>query len=71
MKKELEELYKLEITSLIKLTNKTYKVITSREEYILKEHDSLNLESIFARIRILNIDTFVLPLRSIDEHYIV
>ena len=38
MKKELEELYNIEIVSIIKLTQKTYKIITSREEFVLKEH---------------------------------
>ena len=71
MKKELEELYNIEITSIIKLTQKTYKIITSREEFILKEHENTSLESIYSRLRIINLDLYVLPLKSTKEHYIV
>ena len=71
MKKELEELYNIEITSIIKLTQKTYKIITSREEFVLKEHENTALESIYSRLRIINLDLFVLPLKSTKEHYIV
>lgn len=71
MKKELEELYNIEITSIIKLTQKTYKILTSREEFILKEHENTSLESIYSRLRIINLDLFVLPLKSTKEHYIV
>lgn len=71
MKKELEELYNIEIVSIIKLTQKTYKIITSREEFVLKEHENTALESIYSRLRIINLDLFVLPLKSTKEHYIV
>lgn len=71
MKKELEELYNIEIITIIKLTEKSYKISTSREEYVLKEHSSTSLEDIYSRLRILNIDLFVLPIKSKDEHYIV
>lgn len=71
MKRELEEEYNIEITSLINLTSKTYKIVTSRNEYLLKEHDSTSLESIFARLRIVHNDTFVLPLQSKEGHYII
>ena len=71
MKNELEELYNIEIVSIIKLTQKTYKIITSREEFVLKEHENTALESIYSRLRIINLDLFVLPLKSTKEHYIV
>ena len=70
MKRELELLYSIEIKFIIKLTEKTYKICTSREDYLLKEHENTSLESIFARLRILNLDIFVLPLISNEEHYI-
>lgn len=70
MKKEIEEKYNIEIVSLIKNNDRVYRISTSREEYILKEQNSLNLESIFARLRILNIDEFVLPIRDNNDHFI-
>ena len=70
MKKVIEEKYNIEIVSLIKNNDRVYRISTSREEYILKEQNSLNLESIFARLRILNIDEFVLPIRDNNDHFI-
>ena len=70
MKYEIEKLYNIEITSIIKLTEKSYKICSLRQDFILKEHKDTSLESIFARLRILNLDIFVLPIISIEEHYI-
>jgi hypothetical protein len=71
MKNELESLYNISINSIIKISDKSYKITTSRADYILKEHKDTSLESIFARLRILNLDFFVLPISSNEEHYIV
>lgn len=71
MKNELENLYNIEINSIIKLTPKTLKIITSRENFVLKEHESTSLENIYSRLRILNSDSFVLPIKSKSEHYII
>ena len=71
MKRKIEELYNIEINTIIKVNQSVYKVSTSREEYILKEHDSLSLEGIFSRIQILKIEEFVLPIKDKDDHYIV
>lgn len=70
MKKEIEERYNIQIISLIKLSDKVYRISSSREEFILKEQPNLSLESTFARLRILNIEEFVLPLKDNNEHYI-
>lgn len=70
MKKELEEKYDIEIISLIQINEKVFKIITPREEYILKEQHSISIESVFARLRILNIEEFVLPLKDNNEHYV-
>ena len=49
MKKDIEERYNIEIGSIIKISDKVYKIVTSREEFLLKEHSNLSLESTFAR----------------------
>ena len=50
----LEKLYNLEIETFIKYTNKTYKIVSTNGEYILKYVDDDKKENIFSRLYMIN-----------------
>ncbi len=70
MKARIEELYKIKINSIITISNKAKKLVGENDTYILKFHDDQALENIFGRLAMLHIDTFLLPLKSINDRYI-
>lgn len=62
--------YGLNVDSLIKISSKTYRLITKDDNYILKFHDDSSLESIFARINLVSLPMFLLPIKSLNDNYI-
>ena len=66
----LEKLYNLEIETFIKYTNKTYKIVSTNGEYILKYVDDAKQENIFSRLYMLNDQIFLIPIKSINNRFI-
>lgn len=72
MNRELiEENFDISVSGLVKLSNKTYKVFTDNETYLLKCHDDEYIESIFVRLSMMSIDTFHLPLLTNNGNYLL
>ena len=63
----LEKLYNLEIETFIKYTNKTYKIVSTNGEYILKYVDDAKQENIFSRLYMLNDQIFLIPIKLINN----
>lgn len=70
MKELIESKYNLRINAIIKLTNRTYKLMTEDGPYLLKYHEDQSLESIFTRLSMLNNDVFLLPIRSYNGNFL-
>ena len=66
----LEKLYNLEIATFIKSHNKTYKIVSTNGEYILKYVDDAKQENIFSRLYMLNDQIFLIPIKSINNRFI-
>ena len=66
----LEKLYNIEIETFIKYTNKTYKIVSTNGEYILKYVDDAKQENIFSRLYMLNDQIFLIPIKSINNRFI-
>ncbi|HBD06556.1 MAG TPA: hypothetical protein DCY93_04020 [Firmicutes bacterium] len=72
MKKELiEENYGITLLGLVKLSDKTYKVFTEEEAFLLKKHDDEYIENIFIRLKMLSIDYFHLPVLTKQGNYLL
>lgn len=70
MKELIESKYNLKVNAIIKLTNKTYKLLTEEGNYLLKYHQDQSLESIFTRLSMLNNEVFLLPIRSYNGNFL-
>ncbi len=72
MKNAIYELYNIQISILIKLSDHVYKVKSiDNEEYILKYiKDYDNLEATYSRLAILNISSFLIPIQNVYGQYI-
>lgn len=69
MKKLIESLYNLEVQSIIKNTNKTYFINTTSGVYLLK-YVPKHMESIYLKLSLLEINNFLLPIKSKKNHFI-
>lgn len=71
MKKVIHNLYGIDVDIIIKLSSTVYKIKAKDKEYILKYLENYdNLEASYARLSILNITSFVVPLKNIYDEYI-
>lgn len=70
MKNIIEELYGLNIKVLIKINKSVYRIKTDEKDYILKYVDGLEVESVYARLSMLNVTNFSLPIRNIHNRFI-
>lgn len=70
MKELIEAKYDLVITAIIKITNSTYKLFTDKGTYVIKYHNDNSLEAIYSRLSMLNIEIFLLPIKSVNGNYI-
>lgn len=66
----IKEHYNKEVIGIVKLSKKTFKIFTNDETFLLKEHDDEYIEDIFVRLSLLNLDTFLIPYRTIDGSYL-
>ena len=70
MKEIIESKYNIKVNAIIKVTSNTYKIICEEGIYLLKYHKDQSLESIMTRLSMLNMDIFLLPIRSYKGNYI-
>lgn len=71
MKDFIKEHYDLEVESIIKVSPKAYKVQASNRPYLLKTDQNSETEIIIKRLEMIGIDTFVMPIMTNEEEYIV
>lgn len=64
------EKYHLHVDSILKLSKNVYKIYTSDNVYILKFHVDDHQEALISRLNMLNLDLFLLPIKSINRRYI-
>ncbi len=69
MKKTLDELYKIEMLSIIRKSNNVYQINTKNGKYILK-YVSQTLENIYHRLSLCNDSYFNIPILSKNNKYV-
>lgn len=70
MKNRLKQLYRINVKSIVKLSDKVDKVITNDNYFILKKVDSVSKENVYIRLALSKIQNFNLPLKSVNNRYI-
>lgn len=70
MKSLVKEYYDLDVEIIIKLTDKVYRLKCKQGEYIFKIIDNIELESIYARISVLDLTDFLIPLKNNFDEYL-
>ena len=70
MKDIIESRYNIKINAIIKITNKSYKLMCEEGNFVLKYHNDQTLETIFSRLSMINNDVFLLPIKSYNGNYI-
>ena len=61
--------YNINNDSIIKISNKTYKIKTDDKSYIIKEVDD-SLNKLYSSLSLLNFDVISLPLRGNNNLYV-
>ncbi len=69
MKQHLEELFPLEVLSIIKKTDKTFLINTKQGAYLFK-YVPLHMENIYAKLSLIEESRFLLPLKSKTNHFV-
>jgi hypothetical protein len=70
MKELINNLYKINVTSFIKISDKVYKIKSDDKNYILKYIDNNNLNMIIEKLNIVKIDTIYFPILNTNNEYI-
>lgn len=71
MKDLLRANYNLDVESIIKVSPKTYRIQANDQPFLLKNNQNPDVENIIKRLEMLNIDTFVIPIKNVDDEYII
>lgn len=71
MKDFIKNTYGLELESLVRVSPKAYRLQADGHGYLLKLEQKSELELVIKRLEMLGIDTFVLPVISLQDEYIV
>ena len=66
----LKEKYQIEELSSIKITPLIYRINTNKGKYIVKEVKDDSLNKIYARMELLNIEYFNIPLINSNNLYV-
>ena len=64
MKDIINDLYDINVLSFIKVSDKTYRIKSDENDYVLKYIDKANLDTIIEKIKVLQIDTILLPISN-------
>ena len=70
MKELINNIYKINVTSFIKISDKVYKIKSDDKNYILKYIDNNNLNMIIEKLNIVKIDTIYFPILNTNNEYI-
>ena len=70
LKALIEKKYFLHVQTILKLSQKAYKIYAEEGLFVLKYHDDPSLETLFSRLNMLNLDIFQIPLKSRYDNYI-
>ncbi len=70
MKEVIKEYYNLEVQIIIKLSPTVYRLKCHNGEYIFKYLENNEVESAYARLSMLNVTSFVYPLKNIYGNFI-
>ena len=62
--------YNIDYNSLLKLSDKTYKILTDNRYYLIKEVDDFSLDSVYRRLLISKVNFILFPLRGKNENYV-
>ena len=62
--------YNIDYNSLLKLSDKTYKILTDNRYYLIKEVDDFSLDSVYRRLFISKVNFILFPLRGKNENYV-
>ena len=66
----LKEYYGINYTSSLKVSDKTYKVLSSHGYYLVKEIKDKTSENIFKRLYLSKVDYILLPLKGKNDFFI-
>lgn len=69
MKNIIKELYDIEPTTFIKITDKVYKIKAEKGEYVLKYIEQNNIDNILEKLKIIKIEFFIYPLKNTYGRY--
>ena len=53
------------------MSPKTYRIQANGQPFLLKNNQNPDVENIIKRLEMLNIDTFVIPIKNVDDEYII
>ncbi|MBR3890809.1 MAG: hypothetical protein IKJ30_01895 [Bacilli bacterium] len=70
MKDIINDLYDINVLSFIKVSDKTYRIKSDENDYVLKYIDKANLDTIIEKIKVLKIDTILLPISNKYGEYV-
>lgn len=70
MKELLKNFYNIDTISFIKLSDKSYRIKTNNNDYVLKYIDNPNIDIIIEKLKILKIESFLFPLMNINGEYV-
>lgn len=69
MKEIIKDLYNIDALTFIKISDKVYKIKTIDKEYALKYIEQSNLDFIIEKLNIINVNSFVYPLKNVFNEY--
>ena len=69
MKEIIKDLYNIDVLTFIKISDKVYKIKTLDKEYALKYIEQSNLDFIIEKLNIINVNSFVYPLKNSLNEY--
>lgn len=70
IKKAVEDNYGIVVEGIVKISEKAYKIFANNQIYLLKRHQDEYIENVFVRLKMLGIDTFLLPEMTIIGNYL-
>lgn len=69
IKKAVEDNYGIVVEGIVKISEKAYKIFANNQIYLLKRHQDEYIENVFVRLKMLGIDTFLLPEMTIIGNF--
>ena len=70
MKNLIKKMYGIDFKAMIKIAPLVYKLKTERGNFILKYIDNPDVDNIYARLSMLRLESFSVPIKNVYGHYI-